>query len=88
MPRCVGKMPAVTYYKPRGIPLRILEEVTLEPDEFEAIRLHDAEGLDHRQAAAKMGISQPTFSRILTGAYRKIADALVTGKAIRIEATG
>jgi len=32
-----------------------------------------------------MGISQPTFSRLIEVARRKIADALAGGKALRIE---
>lgn len=77
--------PRVTYFKPRGIPLRELAEVVLLPDELEAIKLHDVDGLPHIAAAKKMAISQPTFSRILNGAYKKITQALVLGKAIRIE---
>jgi uncharacterized protein len=48
-----------------------LEEVVLEADELEAIKLHDVDGLDHVEAAGKMGVSQPTFGRILNGAYKK-----------------
>ncbi len=62
-----------------------LEEVILELDEFEAIRLSDFEGLTQEKAAEKMKVSQPTFNRILSSARRKIADALVNGKAIRIQ---
>ncbi len=55
------------------------------PDEFEAINLYTIDKLDQTVAAQKMGISQPTFARILQRAYKKIAQALVHGKAIRIE---
>jgi predicted DNA-binding protein (UPF0251 family) len=54
-------------------------------DELEALKLHDVDGLEHVQAAKKMKISQPTFGRILDNAYKKLADALIKGKAIRIE---
>jgi len=84
-PRFLACSPAVSYFKPRGIPLRALEEVVLLSDEFEAIRLRDVDDLDQTTAAQKMGISQPTFARILGRAYKKIAQALVLGKAIRIE---
>jgi predicted DNA-binding protein (UPF0251 family) len=62
-----------------------LEEVVISIDEYEAIRLKDLEGLQQEEAAAKMGISQPTFYRLLTSARKKIAAALVMGKAIKIE---
>jgi len=33
----------------------------------------------------KMNISQPTFHRLVLSARRKIADAIINGKAIKIE---
>jgi len=78
-------MPGVTYFKPAGIPLRLLEEVRLSLEEAEAIRLKDLEGLEQEQGAEKMGVSRPTFQRVLAKARRKIADALLNGRAIRIE---
>jgi uncharacterized protein len=83
--RNIGFDPKTNYYKPRGIPMRFLEEITLELDEFEAIRLKDHEGLYQDAAAEKMKISRQTFGRILESAHKKIAEALVNGKAIRIE---
>ena len=83
--RRVRLEPNVTYFKPAGIPIRSLEEVILRVDEFEAIRLKDMEGLEQEKAAKKMGISQPTFFRLLDSARKKIADAIVNGKAIKIE---
>lgn len=76
--------PRCRYFKPRGIPLRLLQEVVLLPDEIEAIKLHDLDGLNHKQSASAMKISQPTFSRILSRAYGKIAQALIHGHAIRL----
>lgn len=77
--------PDVIYFKPQGIPLRMLEEVLLKADELEALKLYDVDGLEQTKAAEKMKISQPTFARILDSANKKIAEALVKGKAIRIE---
>lgn len=77
--------PDVIYFKPQGISLRMLEEVVLRADELEALKLYDVDGLEQTKAAEKMKISQPTFARILDSAYKKIADALIKGKAIRIE---
>lgn len=78
-------MPACTYYKPRGIPLSTLEQVNLTVDEIEAIRLVDWDGLYQADAAEKMNISRQTLGRILESARKKIADALVTGKALSIQ---
>ena len=55
-------------------------------DEFEAVNLADYQGLYHEEAAQRMGISRPTFGRILGSARKKIANALVEGKALQIEA--
>ena len=84
-PRILKGNPSVFYFKPQGIPLRFLDEITLAPDEFEAIKLYDCDNLNQTLAAKEMGISQPTFARILQRAYKKIAQAIVCGKAIRIE---
>lgn len=78
-------MPGVTFFKPAGIPLRALEEIQLTVEEAEAIRLKDLEGLEQEEGAEKMNISRPTFQRILASARQKVADALLNGKAIRIE---
>ena len=83
--RRVWLEPNVTYFKPAGVRMINIDEVILTLDEFEAIRLKDYEGLEQTKAAKKMNISQPTFQRLYESARRKIAEALVTGKAIRIE---
>jgi len=67
------------------VPLSKLEGVYLSIDEFEAVRLACLEGMKQEKAAKLMKISRPTFSRIITSAHKKIADALVNIKAIRIE---
>jgi len=77
--------PDITYFKPRGIPLRKLQEVILAIDEFEAVRLKDLEGLEQENCAKKMNISQPTFHRLVLSARKKIAGAIINGKAIKIE---
>lgn len=83
--RRVGFLPDVTYFKPAGIPMGSLKEVRLSLEEAEALRLKDLEGLEQEQGAEKMNISRPTFQRILASARRKLADALLNGKTIRIE---
>ena len=78
-------LPPATYYKPAGVPLRELEEVSLSVEEFEALRLKDMEGLEQIQCAERMGVARTTYQRILYAARAKIAEALVEGRAIRIE---
>jgi uncharacterized protein len=82
--RCLRFSPDVYYFKPRGVPLRELEEVVLAADELEALKLHDVDGLEQVKAAERMKISQPTFARILDRGYKKVAEALIKGKAIKI----
>ena len=84
-PRFLRFRPNVYYFKPQGIPLRYLEEVVLEPDEIEALKLHDIDNLEQIEAAKKMKISQSTFARILDSAYKKIAEGIIKGKAISIQ---
>lgn len=78
-------MPKVAYYKPRGIPLAMLQCVELTVDELEAIRLADFERLYQEEAAQRMNISRQTFGRTLDAAHAKVADALVHGKALSIQ---
>jgi len=81
----VNYEPEVAYFKPRGIPLTKLEEVIMTVDEFESIRLADIEGMYQDEAAKEMDVSRQTFGNIVKSAHRKIADALVKGKAIKIK---
>jgi predicted DNA-binding protein (UPF0251 family) len=83
--RRVGSMPESNYFKPRGIPLSMLEVVILTVDELEAIRLADLEGLYQEQAAQKMNVSRQTLGRIIESARKKVAEALTRGKALKIE---
>lgn len=77
--------PGERCFRPRCKPAAVLEGVYLTLDEFEAVRLADLEKLEQVEAARRMRISRPTFSRILSGARGKIADGLVNLKAIKIE---
>ena len=83
--RRVDFLPQVTYFKPAGVPLTHLQEVRLSIEEAEAIRLKDIEGLEQDECAQRMRVSRATFARILLLARQKMADALLNGKAIRIE---
>jgi len=77
--------PASLYFKPRGIPMHKLDEVTLEHDELEALRLADVLKFSHEDAAKKMKISRATFGRIISIARQKSADGILNGKAIKID---
>ncbi len=83
--RRIAGQPAASVFKPAGIPTRLLDEVAMTLDEFEALRLADLDKLYHERAAEQMQVSRPTFSRIIDSAHAKVADALVHGKALRIE---
>ena len=83
--RCINCTPNTSYFKPKGIPIFELEEVSLSLDELEAIRLADYEGRYHEEAAKNMAVSRATFGRILSKARNKVAEVIVDGKALRIE---
>lgn len=82
--RRIGFKPEVTYFKPRGVPLKNLEVISLSTEEVEAYRLRYIDKLDQNEAAKKMNTSQSTYQRILSSASEKIAEALVDGKALEI----
>ncbi|KPK84495.1 MAG: hypothetical protein AMS27_09800 [Bacteroides sp. SM23_62_1] len=83
--RRVMMPPRMEGFKPFGIPMKNLETVVLLFEEFEAVRLTDYEHLTQAQAARKMNVSRPTFTRIYEQARRNIAKAFVEGKAILIQ---
>lgn len=76
--------PGVDYFKPRGVPIKEIEEVVISLEEFEAIRLKDLNELEQTEVAKKMKISQPTLHRMLSSVRKKISDAIINGKAIKI----
>lgn len=83
--RMVVFNPGVSYFKPRGIPLMELEEVCLTVDELEGLRLADLMDMSHEEAGRQMEVSRATFGRIVQRARRAVADALINGKAIKVE---
>jgi uncharacterized protein len=83
--RCIACKPNSLYFKPRGIPLTDLEESVIRLDELEALRLADVEGLYHEEAALRMKVSRATFGRVLSEARHKVAEAILQGRALRIE---
>lgn len=83
--RKISGKPVASVFKPSGVPARDLEFLVLALDEFEAMKLADFEGKYQEEAARLMHISRPTFGRIIESAHKKIAEALIMGKALRIE---
>ena len=87
-PKCLRKvesLPQINYFKPRGIPLTQLEKVELRVEELEAIKQVHLEGNKRGKAAMNMGVSRRTLGRELKSGLRKVADALLNGKAIEIK---
>lgn len=82
--RRISGTPEAYYFKPRGVPLSVLQEVELTSDEVEALRLYHLADLDQQACAKKMQISQSTFHRILASAHHKLAQAIIAGHAIKI----
>lgn len=83
--RWVETEPGVTFFKPRGIPLRSLQQIVITVDELEAMRLADFLEMTQEEVAQKMQVSRPTVTRMLSRAHRAVAEALVHGKAICIQ---
>ena len=83
--RKIARAPRPAIYKPAGIPLGSLRTVSLLPEDLEALRLADREGLTQAEAASIMGVSRSTFQRIVAGARYQVALALTEGHALDIE---
>ncbi|HLE12785.1 MAG: hypothetical protein A2504_09465 [Bdellovibrionales bacterium RIFOXYD12_FULL_39_22] len=73
------------YFKPRGVSMDKLSEIVLHADEIEALRLAHLNDMYQEEAAVEMKISRQTFGRILNSAYRKITEAIIDGKALRLD---
>ena len=83
--RRVRGRPSSSYFKPAGMRRTETKESVLAMSEFEAIRLVDLNEIPQEKAGNKMNVSQSTLSRILKSGRKKIADAIVNAKAIKIE---
>lgn len=85
MRRKICFKPKTIYFKPQGIPISELVEIILTGEEAEALKLKDYNELDQTEAAEKMNTSQSTFQRILSSGRKKISQAIIEGKALRID---
>ncbi|TEW48510.1 DUF134 domain-containing protein [Psychromonas algicola] len=79
---CTESFAKCSLFKPNGIPASELVKISIEMDEFEAIRLVDIEGLSQQDAAKKMQVSRQTFANILKKSRFKISSALINGNAL------
>ncbi len=81
----VQEPPKIQGMKPIGVPGKLLEKINLSINEYEAIRLCDYENFDHQTSAGKMGVSRPTFTRLIDKAHKKTAESIVGVKDLIIE---
>jgi uncharacterized protein len=80
--RCTFKGKA---FKPTGIPMSEVKQISLSRDELEALKLCDLDDFTQEEAGSRMGISRGTVQRVLATARKKVAEALSKGKAIVFE---
>lgn len=86
-PRCcyrIGYCPPYTKFKPEGAEVWESDCVDITPEEIESLRLKNIQNLDQTHAANRMGVSQSTFQRVLSSAYKKVSLALIDGRELRI----
>jgi predicted DNA-binding protein (UPF0251 family)/DNA-directed RNA polymerase subunit RPC12/RpoP len=83
--RQVKEPPLFDIFKPRGVAVQKNEFIIMNLDEFEAIRLADYLGLDHKESSLEMEISRSTFSRLITRARKKLARLIIEGKQLKID---
>jgi predicted DNA-binding protein (UPF0251 family) len=82
--RC-RQIPTELVYKPTALPMAELNVIELELDEFESMRLCDLENKNQIDAAEIMGVSRATVQRLLTSGRKKVIDAMLNSKAIKIK---
>ncbi len=83
--RRVKEPPKIQGMKPIGVPGKLLDKVILSIDEYEALRLADYEGMAHQNAADRMEVSRPTFTRLIEKARKKMAESIIEVKDLIIE---
>lgn len=80
--RRVGIIPEYRGFTPDGLASGDAIEMTV--DELEVLRLCDMEDLNQEAVAQQMGIARATVAAICSRAHRKVANALVNGRALII----
>jgi len=82
--KIIHQNPTIDHFSPHGRPGKP-DEIIVALEEYEAIRLHDHSGMNQKDAAKMMHISQQSFSGIVRDARKKISDALINAKILKIE---
>ena len=82
--RRVENLPQYTYFVPAGRRKCEIEDIIIKVEELEAMRLKDIEELNQEECAERMRVSRQTFQNIIDSARKKIATAIIEGKAINI----
>lgn len=78
-------MPEINAFGPINDFDNVKEYVYLTVEEYEIIRLMDFKGLNQEESATVMDVARSTIQRIYNGARKKMADALVNGKVLKIQ---
>lgn len=79
--RCICAFPETLEFSPMG---GYADAVDLSFDEFEAMRLIDHMGFSQEECSKQMDVARSTVASIYEAARKKIADAIVNGKALHI----
>ena len=79
--RRICELPRVAEFAPAGECAGVVE---MTVDEYEVIRLLDLLGLSQEECAQQMGVARTTVQAISDSARRKVAEALVGAKRLRI----
>ena len=58
--------------------------IIMSVEEYETIRLIDMERLTQEESAKSMGVARSTVQRIYDEARKKLADALINGRTLKI----
>lgn len=77
--RKVLQPPQMDGFKPFGMVRCKREGIEIQLDEYESIKLALYDKLSQDDAAEKMGVSRPTFTRVYNRGLEKIAKAFVEG---------
>ena len=79
--RRINNPPPFKVFEPIGLQ-EGSNPITINYEEYEAIRLSDFEFCKQIEAAQRMEVSRTTFARTYESARRKVAEAFLQGKPI------
>jgi predicted DNA-binding protein (UPF0251 family) len=82
--RKLKEPPHITGFIPENEDFNPDNAIILLYEEYEALKLADYENLSQLEAAKRLDVSRPTFTRIYDSALKKVAKALVEQKRLLI----